>query len=146
MLTKRRKKIDTILGQAKIVRDTLLDINARSQGFCYEASCVLGERLKKLGIEPTLVGGAVTLQDGSTAIHYWLEYKGIILDVTGDQFNGRLRQEDHIPDVLFTKARNVPVYRKFADNDYPRHHMWHGPWATTLCVSCNSPSFIPVES
>lgn len=147
MLTTRRKRtIDLILGQAKIVRDTLLDIKSQTRGYCYEASCILGERLISLGLNPRLIGGAVTLSNGFNAGHFWLEYKGIIIDITGDQFNGSLSEENQIPEIVFTKARNMRIYRKFAENEFPKHHPYHGQWAALLCVSCNNPSFISVES
>ena len=52
-------------------------------GYCYEASEALQLKLEKHKIYTSLIQGRVK----KGGYHYWLEYKGNIIDLTACQFN-----------------------------------------------------------
>ena len=133
MPQKRERTSDAILEHARVVRNFVVGVHGRSTGHCYEASIVLGKRLESSGIETRFVEGFVILPEGHHACHYWLEREGLLINVTGDQFNGRI-QGYHIPDILYTHYRNVKgIYGKRNDSELPPH-AWHGAWASTICT------------
>lgn len=134
MISRTKRASAVISEEAKVVRDHLLHCHAYSSGRCLEASVVLGYRLKSRGVETRLVQGNVRPDKGFDQFHYWLEYKGIIIDVTGDQFNRHLASERRIPDILLTRYRNVKgLYLKGFDQEIQPHDK-HGGWARSICT------------
>jgi arylamine N-acetyltransferase len=130
----REKISNIILREAKAVRGSLIGTWGESKGYCFESSVILGYRLKDLGIHTRLASGWVKLSNGNNCGHYWLLYNGMVLDITGDQFNYKLNNIDNIPDVLYTKCKNVSsIYRKQFDTELPPH-VQHGEWARSICV------------
>lgn len=133
MPIERAKTADIILEHARLVRDFVIGVHGSPGGRCYESSVVLGKRLEGEGIGTRLVEGFVLLTDGHHACHYWLEREGLLIDVTGDQFNCSI-QNYHIPEILLTRYRNVKgLYNKRYDSELPPH-AWHGGWASTICT------------
>lgn len=132
-MSERQKTSNVILENARLVRDFVIKVHGRSAGHCYESSIVLGKRLEASGVETRLVEGFVILPTGFHAGHYWLEREGILIDVTGDQFN-RSIEGYQIPDILYTNYRNVKgLYNKRYDSELPPH-AWHGGWASSICT------------
>jgi len=72
-------------------------------GRCIEASERIIEEIAKLGGKAKLIEGWVDFYDweGCTDCSYdphsWVEYEGLIIDVTGDQFN--MYMYDNMPDI-----------------------------------------------
>lgn len=71
-------------------------------GCCGDASDLLAQYLTKHGIDTLNVCGNYYYDDPNIGAqsHAWLEYKDIIIDITGDQFK-------HYPEFL---NYNIPVY------------------------------------
>jgi hypothetical protein len=84
-------------------------------GSCDPASQVLGRLLReRLRIEVSHVRAQESIHERGS--HAWLEYQGLIIDVTADQFESK-------PSILVTKSRRwhrkfgSPAYAKLSDDD-----------------------------
>lgn len=104
---------------------------------CYEGSLKIYERLQEEGFEPKLVVGKVIVDEPNMdkvwaeytddqlqdmegeafcnimcrPLHYWVEVDGLIIDVTGDQFNDELTT-DHVAKVVIDPYEAQPRYIK----------------------------------
>jgi len=93
-----------LIGEAQLVRNEL-ELNNTIEGFCFEASIILGLRLQRYGLRPNFVCGYIQDKYGYFHGHYWLEINGNILDITGDQFNKKL--EKPIPSINYGNVTDV---------------------------------------
>lgn len=107
-----------ILRQARLVRNRLITKCGNSDGYCYEASCTLGMSLEDLGIKTTLIAGRVTTGE-KLRFHYWINIENSILDITGDQFNKYLPNNQFIPNILYAPEVLCNLYRKDSIEAYP---------------------------
>ena len=83
-------------------------------GQCYESSYHLKECLYKHGIKTELVGGVFNVdfdrkgnrvemasdEDG----HFWLDWNGVVIDVTADQFNCQLEKENEVKAIVIGES------------------------------------------
>lgn len=104
---------------------------------CYEASLKVYEDLQTAGLDPILVAGKVIVDEPEMEkiwaeysdaqlnemdedsfcnimcrpLHYWVEVNGLIIDVTGDQFNNEL-ETDQIGEIVIDPYEAQPRYIK----------------------------------
>lgn len=109
-----------ILEIAYEVREQIIGDHGCTQALCLKASMVLEERLKELGYDASIVKGKfvvdhpVDLGDplGRPAWrpdHYWIEIGGKILDITADQFEAGVFEED-LDEVVYGDYTEYPRY------------------------------------
>ena len=103
--------VETILEVAHAVRRELMLSTTDSEGWCFETSCMILERLTKAGVQAYLVQGHVQVSHRRSYFHYWVEVCDYIVDATGDQFNKWMDPRDHIPAVLYEPAVNRPYVK-----------------------------------
>ena len=80
-MNKKEKQI--IRKVCREIRPTFISMfGERLIGGCWDLSFKIQKELFKYNIDVTLIEGAY-----KNSLHYWLEYKGNIVDVTATQFN-----------------------------------------------------------
>ena len=132
---KHLEEIDKIA--QKIRRQILKKNKGSTANQCYVASIKVYEMLQQAGYDPALIQGRVIVDDpnpkkvyaeyteadlGAMAqtdycnimcrpLHYWVEVKGLVVDVTGDQFNDEIDTEE-IPKIVIDQYEAQPRYIK----------------------------------
>ena len=77
-------------------------------GCCDDASYLLAAMLRKAGLKPTVMRGTfwtaarelVKPIRKDASLHWWVECSGYLVDITADQFNGEISDEEAMPEVV----------------------------------------------
>ena len=99
-----------ILKVARSVRRLILSWNCgSSEGMCGLACGEIQDRLEELGIKVKIKDGLFRIDKFPTSdeeAHTWIEWKGKPLDVTADQFNGKLYPKNRVKAIVFNSHRD----------------------------------------
>ena len=94
-----------ILKVCRSVRRWVLEMNSGgSEGMCTVASSEIYDRLKALGIKVKIRTGVFKIDHHSPChdeVHTWIEWRGLPIDVTADQFNSGLHVKNRVKAIIF---------------------------------------------
>ena len=106
-----------VLKVARSVRKWVLRVNGGPEDMCYDASCAIQRRLAKRGIKCKVVGDEFIVNPDSKYPegHYWVAIGRKFLDVTGDQFNYLLEEEEKttLKPIVFGTPKDLNGYYNY---------------------------------
>lgn len=108
------KEIATIKEISKKVRLKFVNdwSNQDLGGLCFEVSEYLQKELYNYGIYTDIIEGEF-INNANNYFHYWLEYKGNIIDLTATQFSKSINpySNKEYPEIMITPVNKAKEYK-----------------------------------